>query len=141
MMTITRRVEFCASHRLHNPALSDEENRRLYGPCNNPNGHGHNYALEVTVRGSVPERTGMVMDLRALKDLAEEIIVAAVDHRHLNYDVEFLKGMNPTAENLVVKFWERLAPALEGCELHRLRLFESEDNFVEYDGPKGHTID
>lgn len=137
MMLITRRVEFCASHRLHNPALSDEENRRLYGPCNNPNGHGHNYALEVTVRGPVPARTGMVMDLRALKDLAEEIVVAAVDHRHLNSDVDFLKGVNPTAENVVVKFWERLAPALEGCELHRLRLFESEDNFVEYDGPGG----
>jgi 6-pyruvoyltetrahydropterin/6-carboxytetrahydropterin synthase len=138
VVEITRREEFCAAHRLHDPALSDAENARLYGVCNNPNGHGHNYALEVTVRGPVP-RSGMVMDLNRLMVLLREEIIAEVDHKNLNLDVPFLEGINPTAENIAVAFWERIAPRIEeyeACRLHRIRIYESRDNFVDYLGPR-----
>jgi 6-pyruvoyltetrahydropterin/6-carboxytetrahydropterin synthase len=134
---ITRREEFSASHRLHNPAFSDAENRRLYGVCNNANGHGHNYAFEVTVRGPVPADTGMVMDLNRLSLLLREEIVAVVDHKHLNLDVPFLSGVIPTAENVAVAFWQRIEPHLKdirGCRLHRVRVCESRNNYVDYYG-------
>lgn len=134
---ITRREEFSASHRLHNPKLSDEENRRLYGICNNPNGHGHNYAVEVTVRGTVPESTGMVMDLNRLMMIVGEEVISQVDHKHLNLDVPFLKDVIPTAENVAIAFWRRLEPRLKGleeCQLHRVRVCESRNNFVDYHG-------
>lgn len=136
-LDITRREEFSAAHRLHNPALSEEENRRLYGICNNKNGHGHNYALEVTVRGSVPEGTGMVMDLNRLMVILREEVIDAVDHKHLNLDVPFLTGIIPTAENVAVALWKRLEPriqAFEGARLQRVRLYESRNNFVDYQG-------
>ena len=135
---ITRRETFSASHRLHNPAFSDEENRRLYGVCNNPNGHGHNYDLEVTVRGGVSPETGMVMNLTDLMAILQESVLPAVDHKHLNHDVAFLEGVIPTAENIAVCLWDRIAPEVErfeGCRLHRIRLYESRSNFVEYRGP------
>lgn len=140
---ITRREEFSAAHRLHDPEISDEENRRLYGVCNNPRGHGHNYAFEVTVRGPVAARTGMVMDLNRLMVLLREEIVAEVDHKHLNHDVEWLAGINPTAENVAVAFWKRIERGLERSaasqaavrrRLHRIRLYESRNNFVDYFG-------
>jgi len=134
---ITRREEFSAAHRLHNPKLSDEENRRLYGICNNANGHGHNYAVEVTIRGAVPGSTGMVMDLNRLMVILREEIVSHVDHKHLNLDVPFLAGIIPTAENVAIAFWNRLEPRLkgfEGCRLHRVRIYESRNNFVDYSG-------
>jgi 6-pyruvoyltetrahydropterin/6-carboxytetrahydropterin synthase len=134
---ITRREEFSAAHRLHNPALSDEENRRLYGICNNPNGHGHNYAVEVTVRGPVPDGTGMVMDLNRLMVILKEDLIDAVDHKHLNLDVPFLAGVIPTAENVAIAFWKRIEPRIqrfEGSRLQRIRLYESRNNFVEYEG-------
>lgn len=135
---ITRREEFSAAHRLHNPALGEEENRRLYGVCNNEHGHGHNYAVEVTVRGPVPKATGMVMDLNRLMWILREELISEVDHKHLNHDVPFLAGIIPTAENVAVAFWRRLAPHLggfEGCRLHRVRVYESRSNFVDYHGP------
>lgn len=135
---IIRRDEFSASHRLHNPALSDERNRELYGPCNNPNGHGHNYEIEVTVRGEVERDTGMVMNLVELMAIVRERVIDRVDHRHLNHDVSFLEGVIPTAENMAVAFWDQLEPELrrfEGCRLHRIRLYESRSNLVEYLGP------
>ena len=91
MIYITRRLEFCASHRLYNPEFSDEKNERIFGLCNNPNGHGHNYVLEVTVKGEVDPQTGMVLDLKALKKLINEEIINKVDHKNLNVDVDFLK--------------------------------------------------
>jgi 6-pyruvoyltetrahydropterin/6-carboxytetrahydropterin synthase len=136
---ITRREEFSAAHRLHNPALSDAENEALYGLCNNPNGHGHNYALEVTLRGPVPQGTGMVMDLNRLMVLLREEITSQVDHRHLNYDVSWLEGVITTAENVAVMIWNRIEPHLkgfEGCRLQKVRLYESRDNFVDYLGPQ-----
>ncbi|HIE80842.1 MAG TPA: 6-carboxytetrahydropterin synthase, partial [Nitrospinaceae bacterium] len=102
MIYITRRLEFCASHRLFNPAFSDEKNAATFGLCNNPNGHGHNYVLEVTVKGEVDPETGMVLDLKTLKKLINEEIVDKVDHKNLNVDVEFLKNVIPTAENIAI---------------------------------------
>jgi len=134
---ITRREEFSASHRLHNPALSAAANRELYGICNNEHGHGHNYAFEVTVRGPVPASTGMVMDLNRLMVILREQIVGQVDHKHLNHDVPWLAGVIPTAENVAVAFWERLEPhltAFEGCRLQRVRVYESRNNYVDYHG-------
>lgn len=139
IVEITRRVEFSASHRLHNPELSAEENRELYGVCNNLHGHGHNYELEVCVAGVVPRATGMVMDLNRLAMLLQEEVVGALDHKHLNHDVAFLRGVIPTAENIAISLWERIAPRIEdfrGCRLHRITLYESRNNHVVYRGPQ-----
>jgi 6-pyruvoyltetrahydropterin/6-carboxytetrahydropterin synthase len=138
IVEITRREEFSASHRLHNPALSAEENRRLYGICNNPNGHGHNYEVEVAVRGPVAPRTGMVMNLTDLMRILRERVLPRVDHKHLNLDVPFLAEVIPTAENVAIALWHQIEPEVrpfEGCRLHRIRLFESRSSFVEFLGP------
>lgn len=137
---ITHVQEFSASHRLHDPALSDAQNRELYGICNNPNGHGHNYVVEVSVRGPVAGGTGMVMDLNRLSRLIVERLIAKVDHKHLNFDVPFLEGVIPTAENVAVAFWRELEPALapfSGARLARVRVRESRMNYVDYHGPRG----
>jgi len=134
MIYITRKLEFCASHRLFNPDYSDEKNAQVFGLCNNPNGHGHNYVMEVTVRGEVHPETGMVLDLKALKQLVNEEIILKVDHKNLNVDVPFLNGVIPTAENLAIRFWESLESKLEGGELYEIKLYESERNFVIYRG-------
>lgn len=139
VVEITRREEFSASHRLHNPALSDEENRRLYGICNNPNGHGHNYEVEVTVKGEVPHETGMVMNLTDLMQVLRERVLPQIDHKHLNHDVPFLAEINPTAENVAVALWHQIEPELrrfEGCRLHRIRLYESRNSYVDFLGPQ-----
>ena len=134
VVTATRVLRFNAAHRIHNPDLSDDENRRLFGKCNNPSGHGHNYRLEVSVRGPVDERTGYVMDLGVLKRIVEAEFVDRVDHRNLNADVEFMRGINPTAENIVVVCWRVLAPHVAPATLTKLRLWETENNYVEYEG-------
>lgn len=134
MILITRRLEFCASHRLYNPSFSDEKNSATFGLCNNPNGHGHNYALEVTVSGEVDPETGMVLDLKTLKKLINEEIIDKVDHKNLNVDVEFLKGVIPTAENIAIHFWNIIEPKIVNGTLHEVKLFESERNFVIYRG-------
>lgn len=132
MFELTRRLEFSAAHRLHSDALSDEENRALYGPCHRL--HGHNYVLEVTVRGPVDPSTGMVMDLNRLAQLLEEQVFSEVDHRNLEQDVPWLAGTITTAENVAAEIWVRLHPRLGGL-LHRVRLFESAANIVDYHGP------
>ncbi|HJO26197.1 MAG TPA: 6-carboxytetrahydropterin synthase [Planctomycetota bacterium] len=135
---ITHQSEFAAAHRLHNQDLSEGENARLYGPCNNPTGHGHNYDLLVTVAGPIPPRTGMVMDLNCLAALVREELISRVDHKNLNSDVPFLAGLITTAENMCVVFWEHLSPLIEdfeGCRLHRIRLYENRSSFVDYHGP------
>ena len=135
MVYITRKVEFCASHRLHSPAMDEAANDQLYGRCNNPNGHGHNYLLEVTVKGPVAAQTGMVMDLKRLKDLLEEHIVDRVDHKNINVDVDFMRGVIPTAENMVVSFWDILKPLMpEGVVLYEIRLWETDNNVAFYRG-------
>jgi 6-pyruvoyltetrahydropterin/6-carboxytetrahydropterin synthase len=133
-VTVTRRLRFNAAHRLHNPALSEEENRGLYGADNNRNGHGHNYVLEVSVAGEVDGRTGYVIDLGALRHIVQEEIIDKLDHRHMNEDVDFLRGVNPTSENVVVACWRALEPHVRPGRLTRLRLHETENNYVEYEG-------
>ena len=130
---VTRSVHFSAAHRLHNPQLSEEENRRLYGLCNSPNWHGHNYDLEVTVEGEVNPVTGYVVDLGEVRAVAEEV-VRDLDHRNLNLDVPWLEGVIPSTENLVVALWERLAPLVPRGRLYRLVLRETPRNSAEYMG-------
>ena len=135
IVTATRRLRFNAAHRVHNPALSDEENRRLFGKCNNPNWHGHNYVLEVSVEGEIDPRTGYVMDLGQLRAVVEREVIDLVDHRNMNVDVPFMQGINPTAENIVVACWRAIAPLVAApARLIRLRLTETENNYVEYEG-------
>jgi 6-pyruvoyltetrahydropterin/6-carboxytetrahydropterin synthase len=131
---LTRKATLSASHRMHNPELSDQENQEIYGKCNNPNGHGHNYTLEVTVRGEINPRTGMVMSLTELKRVIEEAVIQPMDHRHLNLDVPALLGINPTAENLVVVCWRLLEQRLPLGWLVEVRLHETENNQVTYRG-------
>ncbi len=132
---ITRQVHFNAAHRLFNPSRGRLWNERVYGPCANPNGHGHNYVLEVTVRGRPDPQTGYVLDLGELKRIVQRAVVGPCDHRNLNKDVDFLKGTIPTTENLVVAFWRRIAPRIKAGELHCVRLYETPRNFAEYLGP------
>ena len=134
VVTVTRRLQFNAAHRVHNPALSDEENNRLFGKCNNPNWHGHNYTLDVSVAGEIDERTGYVIDLAVLKRIAEQKAVDLIDHKNLNLDVAFMRGVIPTSENIIVAIWRELAPAIERGTLVRLVLWETPNNYVEYTG-------
>lgn len=133
-VTVTRRLRFSAAHRVHNPALSEEENARLFGKCNNPNWHGHNYVLEVSVHGEVEPQTGYVIDLGRVRDIVTDAVVRHVDHHNLNLDVPFLQGVIPTTENLAVAFWRVLETRLAPARLVRIRLFESENNWAEYAG-------
>ena len=134
MIFITRKIEFSAGHRLFNPSFSDKKNEATFGLCNNPNGHGHNYVLEVTLSGEVCDDTGMVFDLKELKKLTQREIIDKVDHKNLNVDVDYLKGIIPTAENLAIKFWEILEPKITKGRLHEIKLYESERNYVVYRG-------
>jgi 6-pyruvoyltetrahydropterin/6-carboxytetrahydropterin synthase len=134
MIHVTRRVEFSASHYYHNPELSPEENRRIFGKCSNPHGHGHNYGLEVTVAGEVDPTTGMVLDLKDLKKLLEQEVLQLLDHRFLNQEVPAFAHTIPTTENIAVEVWKLLAPKLTVGKLHRIRLYETPDLFVDYYG-------
>lgn len=133
-VTITRRLLFNAAHRVHNPALSEEENKRLFGKCNNPNWHGHNYTLDVSVTGAVDERTGYVIDLGALKRIVEREVIDKVDHKNFNLEVDFMRGVIPTTENIIVGMWRVLEPAIRPARLTKLVLWETPNNYVEYDG-------
>lgn len=134
IVTVTRRLRFNAAHRIHNPDLSDAENLRLYGKCNNPNWHGHNYLLDVSVAGEVDPTSGYVIDLGTVRDIVTREVIDKLDHRNLNLDVDFLRGVNPTSENLVLAIWNVIAPRLAPATLTGLRLWETEHNFVDYDG-------
>ncbi|TVP75571.1 MAG: 6-carboxytetrahydropterin synthase [Gemmatimonadales bacterium] len=134
---VTRHMHFSAAHRLFRPDWSDEENDRVFGDCANPQWHGHNYEIEVTVDGEIDPETGYVMDLKLLKDAIQGEVIDDVDHRNLNEQVSWLAGVNPTTENLVVAIWNRLAPALpDSVELRRIVLRETPRNHVEYTGPR-----
>ena len=133
-VTVTRRLKFNAAHRVHNPSYSEEENKRIFGKCNNPHGHGHNYILDVSVKAEINPDTGYVFDLARLKELVNREVVDAVDHHNLNVDVEFMKGVIPTAENLVIRIWRILQDKVVPARLARLVLWETENNYVEYDG-------
>ena len=133
-VTITRRLYFNAAHRVHNPALSEAENKALFGKCNNPNWHGHNYTLDVSVTGEVDERTGYVIDLGALKRVVEREVIDKVDHKNFNLEVDFMRGVIPTTENIVVAMWRVIEPAMRPAKLTKLVLWETPNNYVEYEG-------
>ena len=133
MMRLSQRFEFCAAHRLHNPALSDEENRRTYGKCNNPHGHGHNYALEVTVAGPVDARTGMVCNLVDLDAAVERSVLEHFGHEHLNALPEFAARV-PTTENLCRSVFEILQREFRAAHLEKVRMEETMLNSFEYAG-------
>jgi len=128
-------MHFSAAHRLFREEWSEDRNREVFGDCSNPNWHGHNYELDVTVEAPIDPATGFVMDLKVLRDLVEERVIADVDHRNLNLEVDWLDGTIPSTENLVVAMWDRLAGELpDGVELRRLVLYETPRNYVEYTG-------
>ena len=136
----TRRAHFSAAHRLYRPDWSDEQNAQVFGDCSNPNWHGHNYELDVTVEGPVDPETGFVMDLKRLKEALEERVVGDLDHKNLNLEVSWLEGLNPTTENLVVAVWDRLVDAMPpGVRLARIVLHETPRNSVEYTGAQEDT--
>jgi len=134
LVYLTRRMHFSASHRLHSDQLSDEDNEKVYGLCNNPLGHGHNYELEVIIKGESDPVTGMVIDLKDLKSIVQKEIIDKVDHKHFNHDVGFMQGIVPTAENIVIAFWRRLQDKLPSGELHELKLYETPRNIASYKG-------
>lgn len=134
MVYITRREVFAASHRLFNPVLSDEENFKIYDKCSNPNGHGHNYILEVVVAGEVNPRTGYLLDLKDLKKIIKEHVTDKLDHKNLNLDVDFLIGKITTSENIVMAIWDQLKDNLPAGKLYSVKLYETENNYVEYKG-------
>jgi len=136
MVYLTRKIEFSAAHLYHNPAFSAEENRRVFGKCNNPNGHGHNYVLEVTVGGEMDPQTGMVLDLKDLKEIMEREVMDRMDHRFLNYEVPELAGKIPTCENIAIVIWQLLEPKIERGHLHRVRLWENTDLYVDCYGDR-----
>jgi 6-pyruvoyltetrahydropterin/6-carboxytetrahydropterin synthase len=132
---ITTLAHFSAAHRLHSDTRDAEWNRRVFGKCNNPHGHGHTYGLEVTVEGPVQAETGWVMDFADLRRVVSERVVKRCDRRNLNVDVPFLAGVIPTAENIAVKIWDELAPAVAPGRLVRVVLHETERNKAVYEGP------
>jgi len=134
MVYLTRREEFSASHYYHNPELTPEANRRIFGKANNPHGHGHNYTLEVTVVGEVDPRTGMVLDLKDLKELLDAEVLRVMDHRFLNKEIPLFARQIPTPENIVIEIWRLLESKLPVAKLHRIRLYESPDVYVDYCG-------
>ncbi|MBI3404611.1 MAG: 6-carboxytetrahydropterin synthase [Acidobacteria bacterium] len=131
MILLTRKIEFSASHFYQNPVLSAEENRHIFGKHAGPPGHGHNYVLEVTVAGEPDPVTGMVLDLKELKDILEREITLRMDHRHLNHEVPELKGKIPTTETLAATIWELLEPKIKQGRLHKVRLYETPNTFVD----------
>ena len=134
MIYVTRRAVFSASHRLFNEKFSDEQNEAVFDKCNNINGHGHNYVLEVMVTGEVNPETGYVIDLKKLKKIIKENVLSKVDHKNLNMDVDFLKGVIPTAENIAIGIWNELKDRIDEGKLYSVKLYETENNYIEYKG-------
>lgn len=133
---ITRRENFNAAHRLFRPEWSDEKNLEVFGKCANPNWHGHNYTLYVTVKGEPKTETGLLMDLKALSNLIKSNVIEKIDHRNMNLDVDFMKGKMASTENLAKAIWDQIRDGIkkEGADLHCVKLVETENNSVEYYG-------
>lgn len=134
MIYITRRETFAAAHRLFKPELSDEENLKIFGKCSNPNWHGHNYTLEVVVAGEVDPDTGFVLDLKELKKIIHQHVIDKVDHKNLNLDTDFMKGIIPTSENICIAIWNQLKDKIPAGKLYSVKLYETENNYFEYKG-------
>jgi 6-pyruvoyltetrahydropterin/6-carboxytetrahydropterin synthase len=134
LVYITRKEHFNAAHKLYNPKWTQEENEAIFGKCANANWHGHNFDLFVTVKGSPDKDTGFIMDLKKLRDLITEKVIEPLDHKNLNLDVPFLEGKMASIENVAIGIWEQLEPHLKNCQLHRVKLWETHNNYVEYFG-------
>ncbi len=134
MYYVTRREIFSAAHRLYNPKLSEMENERIFGRCGNPNWHGHNYILEVVVAGEINPETGYVIDLKLLKEIIIENVIKKVDHKNLNTETDFMRGINPTAENIAAAIWKQLVHKLPSGKLYSIKIYETENNYFEYRG-------
>jgi len=136
MVFLTRRERFNAAHRLFKPEWTDEKNFEVYGKCSNPNWHGHNYELFVTVKGEINPALGFVIDLKVLSKVIYERVIEKVDHKNINLEVDFMKNREASTENLAIAIWEQLEEAVRdlGVELHCVRLHETENNYVEYYG-------
>jgi len=135
LVYLTRRETLSACHRLHSNQLSDEENRKIFDKCNNPNGHGHNYVIEVTVKGRVDEKTGMVMNITDLKKAMNIAIMDTLDHKHIDLDVEYFKNVVSTTENVAIYVWKQILPLLPGhVTLDQVKIWETEKNIVVYRG-------
>ena len=136
MIFLTRREQFSAAHRMYRKDWTDIENRDVFGKCSNPNWHGHNYVMFVTIRGEISEEHGFVMNLDKLKRIIHERVIRKIDHKNINIDVDFMKDKISTTENLVVSIWNELKPAIEeeGIILHCVRIEETENNSIEYYG-------
>ena len=133
---VTRRARFNAAHKLWNDDWSQEKNLEVFGKCANPNWHGHNYELHVTLKGVPSEETGYCMDLKDLKDIIKEYVEEPLDHRNINLDVPWMKGIKTSTENLLIAIWEQLEGPINqtGCQLHHIRLYETENNYADYYG-------
>jgi len=132
----TRRERFNAAHKLWHDEWDHAKNVEMFGKCSNPNWHGHNYELFVTIKGEPSEETGYCMDLKHLRDIVEKYVTSKLDHKNLNLDVDFMKGVKTSTENLAIKIWEQLEPHINqtGCKLHCIRITETENQAVEYFG-------
>jgi 6-pyruvoyltetrahydropterin/6-carboxytetrahydropterin synthase len=138
MIYLTRRERFSAAHRMFRQDWSDEKNLEVFGKCSNPNWHGHNYELFVTVKGEMTEETGFVMDMNTLKQIITENIIRKIDHKNMNLEVDFMQRKIATTENLAVAIWHQLEPFVEkeGAKLYCVRIDETENNSVKYYGEK-----
>lgn len=131
-VAVSRKEHFNAAHRLHNPAWSDEKNQRVFGKCNNPNYHGHNYEIIVTLIGEPDPETGYVYDMKVLSDIIRDNVTGKFDHKNLNLDTPYFKDLNPTAENIAIVIWQILRPLIHSKYELKVRLFETERNIVDY---------
>ena len=136
MIYITRRERFNAAHRLFKPEFSDEKNLEVFGKCSNPNWHGHNYTLFVTVKGDVNPDTGFLVNLKDLSAIIDLLVIEKLDHRNINLEVDFMTGKLASTENLAIGIWNQLSEPIRtmGAQLHSIKLYETENNFVEYFG-------
>jgi len=136
MIYITRKASFNAAHKLSRPDWTEDQNNEVYGKCANPNWHGHNYHLYVTVKGEINPETGFLVDLKWLKDITNTYVVDKIDHKNLNLDVDFMQGKLASTENLAIAIWDQLVDLIagSGAQLHSIKIYETENNFVEYFG-------
>ncbi len=136
MIYLTRRERFCAAHRMYRQDWSDEDNQKVFGKCSNPNWHGHNYVLWVTVKGELLRELGFVMNMNILKQIIIENVINKIDHKNINLEVDFMNGRIATTENIAIAIWDALKPliAKEGAALHCIKLEETENNSIEYYG-------
>jgi 6-pyruvoyltetrahydropterin/6-carboxytetrahydropterin synthase len=136
MLFLTRRERFSAAHRMYRTDWSDEKNQKIFGKCSNPNWHGHNYVLWVTVKGEPSQEHGFVMNINILKQIILDKVIQKIDHKNINLEVDFMKGKIATTENLAVAIWDELEPSInkEGAVLHSVKIEETENNTIEYYG-------